>query len=199
MNNILFKLNEVRGRISLFKKEPILDGRDRTLQHALAILSDINIYESELTSSDFKQYRLEMLRCHVEIVSLFNKYYIENYKPQKPYLMHVFPPRGAVDEPVFGEVDPARIKDKAIREKYEADLEENIKLGREISFQTALASIKYALESPNKKVGSIATLELFIKVYYEDNSSDKAEVEKVINESDLKNDLKSKILNDTAS
>ncbi|TLI93723.1 hypothetical protein [Escherichia sp. E4385] len=197
MNDIRFKLNEVRGKISFFKKEPILDREYGNLRNALMILNDIHISGKNLSSEEFEQYRLEILRYHVDIVWLFNKYYIENYKPKKPYYMQVFPPDGSVDGIVFGTIDPARIKDKTIREKYKLDLAENKRDGEELSFQDELLAVKNILEAPSKNSGSIATLEFFIKAYYKNNSFDKTEVEKVINESELKNDLKSRILDDT--
>lgn len=74
-------------------------------------MKSITLSKTELTSSVLKQYRLELLKYHVELVELFNKYYIVNYNPQRPYRMHMFPPVDAVDGLVFGEVDLSRIRD----------------------------------------------------------------------------------------
>lgn len=66
----------------------------------------------------------------------------------------MFPPVDAVDGLVFGEVDLSRIRDNMNQ-----ILKENIRIGKELSFQAALTSVKYVLEAPDNKVGNIATIE----------------------------------------
>lgn len=194
VDNINLNLNNIKDKILAFKEDPTLEADNGNLRGALYILNNTNILKSDLSPSEFKKYRLDELKFHVEIVELFEKFYIKNYRPSRPYYMNVMPPLDAIDEPVFGSVDPAIIKNKEIREQYESDLEENNKIGKEIALQGELTKLKHVLETPNIKIGSIATIEIFIKNNYINTPSDKIEIKEVINESKLDSRIKNKIL-----
>lgn len=196
VDNIDSNLNNVKNKISTFKENPALEANNANLRGALSILNNTNVLKFDLTPSEFKKYRLDELKYHIEIIELFEKHYIKNYRSSKPYYMNVMPPQGAVDGPIFGTVDPAIIKNKKTREQYKSDLEENNKIGKEIAFQGELTKLKYALEAPNIKIGSIATIELFIKNNYTNDSFDIIEIKKSINESKLEPHIKNKILDD---
>lgn len=194
IDNIDLDLNQVKIKISKFKQDPELEANNASLRGALSILNSTSALDLE--PSKFRKYRLEQLKYHIEIIELFDKYYIKNYKPSKPYYMHVIPPQGSVDGPVFGTIDPAIIKNKEIREQYKADLEENYKIGKEIALQGELTKLKYILETPSITTGIIATIELFIRNNYTTNSYDKTEVINTINNSSLDPYIKSKIIDD---
>ncbi|EHV9384546.1 hypothetical protein K1U95_004611, partial [Salmonella enterica subsp. enterica serovar Livingstone] len=161
-NDIRIRLNNVKSHIVTFREKPILDAQQSNLRFALFTLMGIDLSKEKITLSEFKEYRVEMLKYHIEIIELFNEYYIEDYKPA-PYKLRIYPPFGSVDGPVFGSVDPAIIKNKEIRDKYISDLEENNKIGEMNAFQSALTAVKHLLETPNSKLGIIATLVWFIK------------------------------------
>ncbi|HEM8056824.1 hypothetical protein I5468_20295 [Citrobacter koseri] len=197
VDNIDSNLNNVKNKISTFKENPALEANNANLRGALSILNNTNVLKFDLTPSEFKKYRLDELKYHIEIIELFEKQHIKNYRSSKPYHMNVMPPQGAVDGPIFGTVDPAIIKNKKTREQYKSDLEENNKIGKEIAFQGELTKLKYVLEAPNIKIGSIATIELFIKNHYTNDSFDIIEIKKSINESKLEPYIKNKILDDT--
>jgi len=196
-NNLIDALNKVDRNIVAFKKEPILDANNARLRGALMILNRINISKSELAVSDFKEIRLRALKANVEIVELFEKHYIKNYKPARPYYLHLLPPIDAIDETAFGSPDPDEIKNPKEQEKYKQDIEENNRIGMEISFQGELTKLKYLLETPDVKAGHIATVEYFIKNNYENNNvDDKAEAQYIIESSNLNGHDKNKIIND---
>lgn len=195
-NNIDLNLYEIRKKIQFFKEDPLIDANDANLRSAFLILDNIQIPRGELTVNEFKKYRTESLILHVKIIELFEKYYIENYKSNKPYYMNIMPPQGSVDEPIFGAVDPEKIKNKVVREKYKSDVEENNKIGKEIAFQSELTALKHALEAPDIKVGNIAAVELFIKNNYTMDVADKAEIKEIIGKSLLKNNTKDKMFHD---
>ncbi len=194
-NNIQIRLNEIRGYISSFRVNPILDAQQGNLRRALFLLMNIDLSKEVLTPLEFKEYRVEMLKCHVEIIELFDKYYVENYKPG-PYKLKVYPPAGSVDGPVFGSVDPVRIRDESVRNKYISDLTDNNKIGEMNAFQSALAAVKRLLENPDAKLGTVATVEWFIKYNYKDNEVDRAEVDNIINASSLSESIKNQIVNE---
>ncbi|EJS7346760.1 hypothetical protein NWM42_004593, partial [Salmonella enterica subsp. enterica serovar Idikan] len=139
-NDIRIRLNNVKSHIVTFREKPILDAQQSNLRFALFTLMGIDLSKEKITLSEFKEYRVEMLKYHIEIIELFNEYYIEDYKPA-PYKLRIYPPFGSVDGPVFGSVDPAIIKNKEIRDKYISDLEENNKIGEMNAFQSALTAV----------------------------------------------------------
>lgn len=192
--NIAEELNKVNSKILEFKNEPLQDSNNANLRGAFFILNGIILNKDNLTPNEFKTYRLEILKLHIEIVYLFEKYYIENYKPQKPYYLHLPPPEGAMDATGFGQVDPDEIKDKNILQKYKSDLNENNKIGSEMSFQGEMNSLKHALEAPDIDSGSTATVELFIRNNYAFTENDKKEIEDVINIYNINQKSKYKIL-----
>ncbi len=195
-NDIDINLNQVRQDIFYFKKDPTSDADNANLRNAFDRLNDLELSKSALAYFEFKKYRVEILSLHIEIVELFERYYIANYKPKQPYYMTIMPPQGAIDEPIFGSVNPDTIKDKNIREKYIKDIEENKKTGREIAFQGELARLKYELSAPNIESGEVASLELFIKRNYTFNLTNFIEVKDIINKSKLENKTKEKIIHD---
>lgn len=196
-NNIDLNLNEIVKRVQSFKINPTQEANDANLRNALYLLNNIKISRSEYSLDEFKKYRAESLKLHVEILELFEQFYIENYKPNKPYHINLMPPLNSIDGPVFGAVDPAQIKDPIIRSRYILDVEENNKIGKEIAFQGELKSLKNALVAPDINVGSIATVESFIKKNYDLDTFDESEIREIIFSSELKNNIKNKILSDT--
>lgn len=189
-------LNEVSNKIQAFKKDPTLESSDANLRNALLILNNISISHNELPLSNFRKNRSAALKLHLEIVELFETNYIENYKPERPYCLNLLPPEGSVDTPVFGSVDPLQIKDKKTREKYISDINENNVIGKEIAFQSELSALKNTLQAPDVKSGSIATVECFIKKYYSTDSVDEIEIKEIIERSELRDNLKSRIIKD---
>lgn len=189
-------LSGVRKEIKIFKQEPAIEGRSGNLRCALATLYDINLSEAKITDHEFKTYRLEALKYHIEIVALFEQYYNVNYKG-KDYILHLLPPEGAVDVPYFGSVDPDIIKDKYLREKYIAALKENERNGAENAFQGGLQALKRLLEMPDEKLGSIATIVFFIKNNYQDSEAEQEEIKRVITSSGLTKQMKDNIINNT--
>ncbi|RZA98023.1 hypothetical protein EVY06_20480, partial [Citrobacter koseri] len=115
VDNIDSNLNNVKNKISTFKENPALEANNANLRGALSILNNTNVLKFDLTPSEFKKYRLDELKYHIEIIELFEKHHIKNYRSSKPYHMNVMPPQGAVDGPIFGTVDPAIIKNKKTR------------------------------------------------------------------------------------
>ncbi|ELI7112256.1 hypothetical protein RRT02_004609 [Salmonella enterica] len=195
-NDIRIRLNNVKSHIVTFREKPILDAQQSNLRFALFTLMGIDLSKEKITLSEFKEYRVEMLKYHIEIIELFNEYYIEDYKPA-PYKLRIYPPFGSVDGPVFGSVDPAIIKNKEIRDKYISDLEKNNKIGEMNAFQSALTAVKHLLETPNSKLGIIATLVWFIKYNYKDNVADQVELKMSIDTSQLSEPIKNRIINTT--
>ncbi|MCJ2196726.1 hypothetical protein MUG12_07455 [Escherichia albertii NBRC 107761 = DSM 17582] len=72
-----------------------------------------------LSTEKYVKYRREIVVTYIEVISQIDKYYIDNYKPEKPCFLHVLPPEDSMNEIYFGNVEPAKIKDKKLREKYE--------------------------------------------------------------------------------
>lgn len=195
-DNINIDLNEVNNKIQIFKKDPTLESSNANLRNALSILNNISISHDILTPSNFNRNRAAALKLHLKIVEVFEQYYIENYKPGKPYFLNLMPPEGSVDSPVFGPVDPLQIKDKKTREKYISEINENNLIGKEIAFQSELSALKNTLQAPNVKSGSIATVECFIKKYYAADSVDEIEIKEIIGRSELSDNIKNRIIKD---
>ena len=55
-NNIQIRLNEIRGYISSFRVNPILDAQQGNLRRALFLLMNIDLSKEVLTPSEFKEY-----------------------------------------------------------------------------------------------------------------------------------------------
>lgn len=195
-NNIYMSLHEVSDKIQHFEKDPTLESNNANLRSAISILNNSDFSRNESSLSNYNKYRITALKLHLKVVALFEFYYIENYKPDKPYYMNLMPPQDSVDTPVFGPVDPMQIKDKTVREKYMSDINENNKIGREISFQSELASLKNLLQTPDVQLGSIATVECFIKKYYTKDSVSEAEIKEVVGRSELSGNVKNRIIED---
>lgn len=195
------KLQTIKKGIAIFVNDPLVDSQKGELLRAVMILRSIDFSTKGLSAEEYVMYRREIVVSYIEVISQINKYYIDNYKQKKPCFMHVLPPEGSMNEIYFGNVDPARIKDEKLREKYKLMIKENDRICLENSLQADLQHILnwFAIRWSNKKIDSIYALEVFIRSHYLNNKSDRAEIKTLINKSELDVDFKKRIFEDLGS
>ncbi|EEW3328053.1 hypothetical protein EAN55_07440 [Escherichia albertii] len=195
------KLQSIKKGIALFVKAPIADSQNGELLRAVMSLRSIDFPIKGLSTEKYVKYRREIVVTYIEVISQIDKYYIDDYKPEKPCFLHVLPPEDSMSEIYFGNVEPAKIKDKKLREKYELMVKENDRVCLENSLQADLQHILnwFAIRWSNKKIDSVYTLEVFIRSNYLNNKPDRTEINTLINESELDVDFKKRIFEDLGS
>ncbi|ELQ6019008.1 hypothetical protein ACN5LI_000757 [Cronobacter turicensis] len=182
MNNEISKnIIKAGGELQTFSIDPKANNKNYLLGSLLDDINGIDLTTSKLSESDYKKFRLSLLMLHLNVLQEFDKYYIQNYKPNKKYTINLMPPSNAIDGPIFGPIDPAQIKDEKIREAYEKDLLENSELGKEIALQSELSALKLKLSMYNNKIGVISDSVSFISRYYTNSTPDQVEVKRTIN------------------
>ncbi|NHV08868.1 hypothetical protein G9X43_04915 [Cronobacter turicensis] len=190
--NTLFAEADMKGEVSLRVEDAsnkfekfIADPKGRNKGYLLnAILEDINdidISNPKIFGNEYSRLRSALLFLHLNVLQVFDRYYVENFKPDKKYFLKLIPPSGIIEGPALGPVDPSEIKNSNAREAYEKDLRENEKLGREIALQDELKSLKLKLSMYDDAVGVISDTVHFILRNYNNSSQDKNEVKYIIN------------------
>lgn len=169
------------NKLHAFTLDPKGNDKNYLLGSVLEDINDIDIKSSNLSESDYHRFRLSLLMLHLNVLQEFDNYYIHNYNPEKKFFLHLMPPLGAVNGPIFGSVDPAEIKDEKVRSAYEKDLAENSKLGKEIALQGELSALKLKLSIYNNDMGVISDAVNFIRRHYANSAIEQAEVARTIN------------------
>ncbi|TKV05093.1 hypothetical protein FDX19_24925 [Citrobacter sp. wls619] len=194
-NDISDKIMKADHMLQSFINDPKGNNTNYLLGSALDCIDDIDISRLNIPKSEYNKLRLSLLILHLKILSEFDKYQIPNYKPKNNYSFNLLPPEGSTDGPVMGTIDPADIKDDRLRKNYEHELFENEKIGREISFQSELSSLKTKLSIYNSELGVISDLIYFIKNNYTNSDHDQSEITKLINIIITNHQIKNDILN----
>lgn len=181
-NEISQNIIKESDKFHSFTIAPKENDKNFLLGSVLDNINDINLTASKFADSDYKRFRLSLLILHLKVLQEFDRYYMQNYKPSKKYVLNLMPPLGAIDGPVFGTVDPSEIKNESLRKKYEKDLAENESIGKEIAFQSELKSLELKLSMYNNKIGVISDSLNFISHNYTNSTLDQAEVKRTIND-----------------
>lgn len=192
------KLQAIKKGIASFVKDPIADSQNGELLRAAMSLSGIDFSIKGLSAEEYATYRREIVVSYIEVISQINRYYIDDYKSEKPCFLHVLPPEGSMNEIYFGNVNPARIKDEKLRNKYELMIKENERVCLKNSLQGVLQNIlnRFTIEWSNKKIDSVYALVVFIRSNYLNNKSDRAEIKILVSESALSSEFKKRIFDD---